>query len=219
MGGGGGVFAIWSHKNKHYLPLFFFSSFAFHSSSFSPSSLEWELNRRNITVTLDRMDYKKYITFFNRHTTASFFYRFLVLFINVDVSKSRKHDHLLPTVVVVDRFYIALFSALEQTHCDRMWFYMSLCLCQWPWTRPAGVAKCSIRHEPIQHVTSQSCSVVHWQRASQYGCAPQSSKSNPDRKKKTKKKTKCPVNRDGHIKVKRKYFSCKNSYRTSKSIP
>ena len=28
-------------------------------------------------------------------------------------------------VVVVDRFYIALFSALEQTLCARMWFYMS----------------------------------------------------------------------------------------------
>ena len=28
-------------------------------------------------------------------------------------------------VVVVDRCYIALFSALEQTHCARMWFYMS----------------------------------------------------------------------------------------------
>ena len=26
---------------------------------------------------------------------------------------------------VVDRFYIALFSALEQTHCARMCFYMS----------------------------------------------------------------------------------------------
>ena len=25
----------------------------------------------------------------------------------------------------IDRFYIALFSALEQTHCARMWFYMS----------------------------------------------------------------------------------------------
>ena len=25
-----------------------------------------------------------------------------------------------------DRFYIALFSALEQTHCARMWFYMSV---------------------------------------------------------------------------------------------
>ena len=24
-----------------------------------------------------------------------------------------------------DRFYIALFSALEQTHCARMWFYMN----------------------------------------------------------------------------------------------
>jgi len=28
-------------------------------------------------------------------------------------------------VVVADRFYIALFSALEQTHCARMWFYTS----------------------------------------------------------------------------------------------
>ena len=28
-------------------------------------------------------------------------------------------------VVTVDRFYTALFSALEQTHCARMWFYMS----------------------------------------------------------------------------------------------
>ena len=28
-------------------------------------------------------------------------------------------------VVVVDRFYIALFSAHEQTHCARMCFYMS----------------------------------------------------------------------------------------------
>ena len=28
-------------------------------------------------------------------------------------------------IVVVDRFYIVLFSAFEQTHCARMWFYMS----------------------------------------------------------------------------------------------
>ena len=28
-------------------------------------------------------------------------------------------------VVVVGRFYIALFSALEQTHCARMCFHMS----------------------------------------------------------------------------------------------
>ena len=27
--------------------------------------------------------------------------------------------------IIIDRFYIALFSALEQTHCARMWFYMS----------------------------------------------------------------------------------------------
>ena len=27
--------------------------------------------------------------------------------------------------LIIDRFYIALFSAREQTHCARMWFYMS----------------------------------------------------------------------------------------------
>ena len=30
-------------------------------------------------------------------------------------------------VVVDDRFYVALFSAFEQTHCTRMWFHL-LCL-------------------------------------------------------------------------------------------
>ena len=28
-------------------------------------------------------------------------------------------------IIISDRFYIALFSAFEQTHCARMWFYMS----------------------------------------------------------------------------------------------
>ena len=28
-------------------------------------------------------------------------------------------------IIIIDRFYIALFSAVEQTHCARMWFYMS----------------------------------------------------------------------------------------------
>ena len=28
-------------------------------------------------------------------------------------------------IIILDRFYIALFSALEQTHCDRMRFYMN----------------------------------------------------------------------------------------------
>ena len=28
-------------------------------------------------------------------------------------------------MIIVDRFYIALFSALEQTQCARMWFHMS----------------------------------------------------------------------------------------------
>ena len=30
-----------------------------------------------------------------------------------------------PGVCIVDCFYIALFSALEQTHCACIWFYMS----------------------------------------------------------------------------------------------
>ena len=28
-------------------------------------------------------------------------------------------------IIIIDRFYIALFSALEQIHCARVWFYMS----------------------------------------------------------------------------------------------
>ena len=37
-----------------------------------------------------------------------------------------KHFHSdLLLMLVVDRFYIALFSALEQTHCACMRFYMS----------------------------------------------------------------------------------------------
>ena len=28
-------------------------------------------------------------------------------------------------IIIIDRFYIALFSALKQTHCTRMWFYIS----------------------------------------------------------------------------------------------
>ena len=36
---------------------------------------------------------------------------------------STQNRHII--VIIIDRFYIALFSALEQTHCARMWFYMS----------------------------------------------------------------------------------------------
>ena len=28
-------------------------------------------------------------------------------------------------IIIIDRFYIAIFSAREQTHCARMLFYMS----------------------------------------------------------------------------------------------
>ena len=33
--------------------------------------------------------------------------------------------NVVAVVVVVDRLYIALFSAFEQTHCTRTSFYMS----------------------------------------------------------------------------------------------
>ena len=40
------------------------------------------------------------------------------------------HNHPSPDVhtiiiIIIDRFYIALFSAIEQIHCACMWFYMS----------------------------------------------------------------------------------------------
>ena len=37
-------------------------------------------------------------------------------------TRARTHTDLF---IIIDRFYTALFSALEQTHCARMWFYMS----------------------------------------------------------------------------------------------
>ena len=39
-----------------------------------------------------------------------------------DLKKRRKN---LKIVVVVDCFYITLFSALDQTHCTHMWFWIS----------------------------------------------------------------------------------------------
>ena len=35
------------------------------------------------------------------------------------------HSVTIIIIIVIDRFYIALISALEQTHCARMWFYMN----------------------------------------------------------------------------------------------
>ena len=35
------------------------------------------------------------------------------------------YSRLLGIIIIIDRFYIALFSAPEQTHCPRMCFYMS----------------------------------------------------------------------------------------------
>ena len=51
--------------------------------------------------------------------------------IKIKFDKLKKYSHLSCTctliiiIIIIDRFYIALFSALEQTHCARMWFYMS----------------------------------------------------------------------------------------------
>ena len=36
-----------------------------------------------------------------------------------------KYSKSCAGAIIIDRFYIALFSTLEQTHCTRMWFYMS----------------------------------------------------------------------------------------------
>ena len=44
----------------------------------------------------------------------------------------------VPDRMIVDHSYIALFSALEQTHCTCMWFYMSAQLfivCFWIFTK------------------------------------------------------------------------------------
>ena len=40
-------------------------------------------------------------------------------------SLDKLHCTTLPRLIIIDRFYIALFSALEQIHCARVWFYMS----------------------------------------------------------------------------------------------
>ena len=39
--------------------------------------------------------------------------------------KREKEEKLIVYLIIINRFYIALFSALEQTHCARVWFYMS----------------------------------------------------------------------------------------------
>ena len=37
-------------------------------------------------------------------------------------NNNKKYKQYLCSTMCVDHFYIALFSALEQTHCTRMWF-------------------------------------------------------------------------------------------------
>ena len=44
---------------------------------------------------------------------------------NVLSMSLKTNDLKICVIIIIDRFYIALFSALEQTHCARMWFYMS----------------------------------------------------------------------------------------------
>ena len=52
---------------------------------------------------------------------------------HISISWCSSHFHLMmfitfPShviIIIIDRFYLALFSAFEQTHCACMWFYMS----------------------------------------------------------------------------------------------
>ena len=37
----------------------------------------------------------------------------------------KKGTGIVIIIIIIDRFYRALFSTLEQIHCGRMWFYMS----------------------------------------------------------------------------------------------
>ena len=76
-------------------------------------------------------------------------------------------------VTVVDHFYIALFSTLEQTHCARMWFYMSEQLfiahfwistevlqCWHGWCHMKLLAISAHSVYTIQHVTSRKATYV-----------------------------------------------------------
>ena len=54
--------------------------------------------------------------------------------LTVPHNASRFHNYIKSSVwwwgvgkviIIIDRFYIALFSAFEQTHCAREWFYMN----------------------------------------------------------------------------------------------
>ena len=40
-------------------------------------------------------------------------------------NKKTNNNNNIIIIIIIDRFYTALFPALEQTHCARMWFYMS----------------------------------------------------------------------------------------------
>ena len=49
----------------------------------------------------------------------------VLLITSVYTTVVRTKDCVLFIITIIDRFCIALFSALEQTHCARMRFYMS----------------------------------------------------------------------------------------------
>ena len=63
--------------------------------------------------------------------------RILIMVVVVRTKKKRKKERrflccsvfewgtIIIIIIIIDRFYMALFSALEQTHCARMWFYMT----------------------------------------------------------------------------------------------
>ena len=79
---------------------------------------------------------------------------------------------LICVFVVVDRFYIALFSALEQTHCARMWFFSFLfyihrsgVLTALAWLVPRETAAISARSVyTMHHVTSCKATYVRCMR-------------------------------------------------------
>ena len=68
---------------------------------------------------------------------------------------------VLSRVVVVDRFYIALFSALEQTHYARMWFYLKFkCCCTS--TETVGLLGTGAQDVHLNfHTAPELCVILH----------------------------------------------------------
>ena len=67
-----------------------------------------------------------------RHQERHLDYSFAQKWTRADEAQTKGHfptetllKFIIIIIIIIDRFYIALFSAFEQTHCARMWFYMS----------------------------------------------------------------------------------------------